>query len=260
MAPLDAIRDSLDDVPEQYRELYKEDDSGKYRLDVQGVEFPDEVQGLKSALEKERERRKEAEKERAKYESVDIDQYRALLEEREKREEEQAAKRGEFDKLLQKKQSEWEKRLEQERESAQALEAQVLGLIRDNEARKALEQAEANVDLLLPHVLERVNVIAEDDGKRRAVVLNDEGVPRLNDDGDEMSISELVAEMAESDRFRAAFPGKVKSGGGSATTSAGRANSSPFGPDADLDAKVAFISEKGINAYKEALGLQPPPK
>lgn len=53
---LKAILDSLDSVPEGLREHYKKDEtSGKYRLDADGVE---DVTGLKSALEKERNERK----------------------------------------------------------------------------------------------------------------------------------------------------------------------------------------------------------
>lgn len=49
---LKAVLDSLDGVPEALHEHYKKDDaSGKYRLEADGVE---DVSGLKSALEKER--------------------------------------------------------------------------------------------------------------------------------------------------------------------------------------------------------------
>jgi len=52
---LKAILDSLDSVPEGLKEHYKKGDDGKFRLDAEGVE---DVTGLKSALEKERNERK----------------------------------------------------------------------------------------------------------------------------------------------------------------------------------------------------------
>jgi len=251
--PLDAIVDSLEGVPEQYRELYAERD-GKYRLDVQGVEFPDEVQGLKSALQKEREAAKEAQARLKAYGEIDPDTVRKLMSEREKQEDELAAKRGEFDKLLAKKEAKHTEALEAERQRVASLEKQVLGLVRDQEARKALEQAGANVDLLLPHVLSRVEVI-EQDGARKAVVLGDEGAPRLNDEGNEMSISELVAEMANSERYRAGFPAQVAQGGGAANNGAGRA-SGGFDPRSATDAeKAAFIAKNGRDAFLKALGV-----
>lgn len=257
MAPLDAVVDSLDGVPEQYRELYQEAD-GRYRLDVQGVEFEENVKGLKSALQKEREAAKEAAQRLKQYEGFDPDEYHALKEAASKREDEEAAKRGEFDKLLQKKEEAYRKQLEQEQQTRTALESQVLGLIRDQEARTALARAGANVDLLLPHVLKMVDVV-EEDGQRKAVVLGEKGAPRLNDEGAHMTISELVAEMAESEVYRAAFPGTVANGGGAAGNSAGRAEKIA-GPDADWQAKADFIEKKGLNAYLDQRGLRLPTK
>jgi hypothetical protein len=57
---LKAVLDSLDSVPEAHRELYKKHDDGKFRLDAEGVEFEENVRGLKSALEKERDEKKTA--------------------------------------------------------------------------------------------------------------------------------------------------------------------------------------------------------
>ena len=254
MSPLEAKVDDIESVPEQYRDLYEQSDSG-YRLQVKGVEFPEDVEGLKSALQKERQAAKEAAQRLKQLEGVDLDEYKALRAEREKKEEENAAKRGEFEKLIQKKEAAWNEQVEQERKRAQSLEAQVLGLVRDQEARKALEQAGANVKLMLPHVLERVQVIDED-GARKAVVLNEEGAPRLNDDGKHLSISELVAEMAEQEEYLGAFPAKVGKGGGAAASSAGRANAG-FDPKQASDAeKAAFIRENGFAAWSQLLGAK----
>jgi hypothetical protein len=55
---LKATLDTLDGLPEAFHEHYKKDEAtGKYRLDAEGVE---DVTGLKSALEKERNERKTA--------------------------------------------------------------------------------------------------------------------------------------------------------------------------------------------------------
>lgn len=256
---LDAVVDSLEGVPEQFHELYQQKDDGKYRLDVAGVEFPEDVQGLKSALEKERVAKKEAEKRLSSFADIDLDEYHALRADKDKREEELAAKRGEFDKLLTKKDEQHRKTLSEKDAALEALSAQLDKLIREDEAIRALGRADADVDLLLPHALARTGVVVDDDGKRRAIVLNDDGAPRLNDDGNEMTISELVAEMEKDDRYKAGFGSGLRSGGGSAArSSAGRAKSSPVGPDADLDTKLAYIEKHGLAGYKEALGLQPP--
>ena len=56
--PLQLIVDTLDAVPENLRSLYSESD-GKFRLAVDGLE---DTAGLKSALQKEREAARAAEK------------------------------------------------------------------------------------------------------------------------------------------------------------------------------------------------------
>ena len=58
---LPAYIDRLDDVPEAFRAHYVPTDDGKFRLDAEGIE---DVSGLKSALEKERDRRREVMAER----------------------------------------------------------------------------------------------------------------------------------------------------------------------------------------------------
>lgn len=255
--PLDAVVDTLDSVPEALRDHYKQDGE-RYKLDVAGVEFPEDVAGLKSALQKEREAAKSAAKRLQDLDGIDVGRYKELLAAEEKREEAEAAKRGEFDKILARNREKWEADLAAERESRSTVEGQLTALIRDNEARKALEGHKADVDLLLPHVLDKVQVIVGDDGQRRTVVRGAEGAPRMNDEGKEMTISELVAEMAQSDRYAAGFPATVKKGGGAAANGAGRASGGSFDPRTATDAeKVAFIGKHGRAKFLEALGATP---
>lgn len=254
---LDAVVDDIEGVPEQARDFYTQTEDGKYRLDVSGVEFPEDVQGLKSALEKEREAAKQYKSQLRQFENIDLSEIQALKEAEQKRQDELAARRGEFDKLLEKKQAKWQEELQSRDTRVKELEGRISDLLRDQEARKALAAHEANVDLLLPHVLGKVSLI-EEDGRHLAVVVGDEGAPRLNDDGAYMTISQLVAEMAEDKRYAGAFPATVKTGGGATTTgSAGRATNNIAGPDADIGAKVKFIQEKGLEAFRDQLGMKP---
>lgn len=77
--PLQFTIDSLENVDEAMRGLYAEHD-GKFRLDVDGIE---DVSGLKTALEKERNLAKEYKKQKGeldvKYKDIDPDKYRAIL-------------------------------------------------------------------------------------------------------------------------------------------------------------------------------------
>lgn len=70
MAKLNAEIGSLDEVPEAAREFYAEH-QGAYRLQVDGVEFPDEVAGLRSALEKLKRERNQLREDLKAYEGIE---------------------------------------------------------------------------------------------------------------------------------------------------------------------------------------------
>jgi len=205
---------SLDDVDEAYRDLYVKD-GDRYRLDADGVE---DVSGLKSALEKEKDERRKAKAQLAKFADIDLDEwaeYKKAMEEAEKK----AAKdEGDFKALeeqLKAKHAETVSKLE---ERNKALEANLRTHLVDAAATKAILAAggvDATVTLLLPHVSRRTQVVDED-GTLVARVVTDDGKVRIGDDkGNPMTVDQLVSEMKESDAYGQAFPPQGKSGGGS---------------------------------------------
>ena len=95
--PLQLTVDTLDAVPENLRSLYSEAD-GKFRLAVDGLE---DTAGLKSALQKEREAARTAEKQAKAWMALGKtpEEIAALVDAQRKAEEDRALKGGEFDKL-----------------------------------------------------------------------------------------------------------------------------------------------------------------
>lgn len=248
---LQAVLDSLDDVPEALREFYTESEDGKFRLDVTGVEFPDEVKGLKSALKKERERRKElADRVATIPEGFDAHRWQELLDAEEARERQAAEKKGEWEKLRDKLQEKHEKQLADKDGVIHSLERQLEDLLVDNVARDAITKAEASVTLLLPHVKQRTKVI-EENGKKRPIVIDSKGERRLNDAGADMTIEELVVELGEDTDFAMAFaPSGATGGGASGRSGAGGATSVRSRADLATEAdKAAFITKHGVDAF-----------
>lgn len=72
---LKLIVDTLEGIPEAQQALYTKTTDGKFRLDVDGVE---DVSGVKSALQKEREARSALEKKLKDYDGVDLEELRKL--------------------------------------------------------------------------------------------------------------------------------------------------------------------------------------
>jgi hypothetical protein len=113
-------------LPEAQRGLYVEKD-GKFALDVEGVE---DTAGLKSALEKERKAAREADRIRKelekKFEGIDPDEVKKILEKMGSDEERQLLKDGKIDQVV-------EKRMEKQR---LALEKQIREAQKERDAER----------------------------------------------------------------------------------------------------------------------------
>lgn len=123
---LQIILENLEGLDDSIKALYRQDDNGKYRLDVDGIE---DTGGLKSALEKERIAKREAERQRKaleeKYHGIDLEQYKVIMDKFSTDEETGLLKAGKidevFDKRTERMRAEHEKTLKQlseERDSA----------------------------------------------------------------------------------------------------------------------------------------------
>lgn len=212
---LKARYDSLEDVPEDVRQYYVESD-GAYELDVDGV-VP------KAKLDEFRDNNIRLKKELERMEGVDPERYQALLAEQKKREREDAERRGEYERLLGETKEEYEQRIAAKDELLAKRDAQLKQILRDQAVSAELDRAGIRAGLksvALPY-MERYVRTEERDGEVRTVVVDADGKPRLNKNGDEMALADFVAEFRESEAGAALFEGTVGRGSG-ATGSAGR--------------------------------------
>lgn len=218
--PLSAVVDALDGVPETLRDEYEQRADGKFALKVlKGYEPPEAIGGLKSALQKERERAANEERQRKQLEErfagVDPDRIQQLLDAERQREEETAKKAGEFDKLRQQMVEQHTRELGKRDEQAKRLQSRLERQLIDAEATRTLADQKGNVTLLMPHIKARTKVV-ERDGDYAVVVVDEQGNPRVNAKGEPLTINELVGEMRTSDVFASAFAASGNSGTGGA--------------------------------------------
>lgn len=154
---LKRILDTLEGLDEATAKLYKKGEDGKFHLEVE--EEPND--GLKSALQKERERANAAEKalkERERLES----------ETKEKQEREAAEKRGEYDKLR----AQDLETIKKEREAREALESKLRNGAIERAALEALTASGAIPKALLPHVLPNLEAVPDGDNFKVTVKAN----------------------------------------------------------------------------------------
>ena len=203
--------DTLDDVPENLRSLYSESD-GKFRLAVDGLE---DTAGLKSALQKEREAARTAEKQSKAWMALGKtpEEIAALVDAQRKAEEDRALKGGEFDKLKAQMNEQHKAELAKKDSAVVAMRAQLERHLVDAQATTAITDLKGVPTLLLPHVKAAVKVV--EDGDNFAVrVVDANGNPRVNGKGDFLSIRDLVDEMRQNEVFGRAFEPTGATGSG----------------------------------------------
>lgn len=251
---LKATVESLEQVEEQYRGLYEERD-GVFRLSVEGVEFEDDVKGLRSALEKERKARRDAEKRLGSLPAdFDPEKWAELTEAQKRAEEDKAKQAGKWDDWKKQLQEQHAKELRERDEKLGTLQSRLNNLLVTSVAAQEIAKLEGSTKLLMPHI-ERMTKVVDVDGEPVARVVDEHGQERLGKSGEPMTIAELVSEMRESDDFAAAFKGSGASGGGAAGRSAaggsGRGRVRTKADLNDWEKKAAFIEEHGAKAYAE---------
>lgn len=205
--PINLSWDSRDAIPEQMRDVAVERD-GKWIFEA---ETSEDVQGLKKALDDERKRRAQAEKQAKQFEGIDAEKAKQLLDETHKAEEEKAKAAGQWEN--------WKAQMTaQHNQEKQTLTEQIAALERDlNEqmvtatAMQAIAAEKGVAALLLPHIGAKVVI---DNGKREVRILDASGNVRYGKNGQPLTIAERVQEMKADPIFGRAFEATGAGGSG----------------------------------------------
>ncbi len=266
---LEPVLESLEGIPEDFHENYEEGEDGKYHLalvkDFVPKDKVEDVTGLKSALQKERQNAKSFAQQlkefQEKYGDIDPDEVKELRDARAKAEEEKAKAEGRWDDLKKQLNEAHQKDLAKKDQVIEGLKKTLERHLVDGQAATAINQASGS-DLLLPFVKERVKVVQEDNGEFAVRVVDEHGNPKVNGQGDYMSINDLVGEMREQERYAALFKAPINGGGGGTPPNEGEGTGRPpagkgggsIPKDVKRSAlsvkdKVAFIREHGKEAY-----------
>lgn len=204
--------ESQDAVPKEYQGLYKAGEGGKLKLDEKLAKKLD-VSGLQKALKAERTLKGEAEKQLGAYRALgSLEEIQAKIEAAKDDGDSAGAKRLEKMKKELVESHEKEKQvLLKERDE---LRGTVDSYLIDSEATSALAELKGSPKLLLPHVRSSVKVVKEKDGRYYARVVDKDGDPRVNGQGQPLTIKDLVGEMKKSSDYAMAFEASGNSGGG----------------------------------------------
>ena len=218
---LQPVMDSLDDIPDEFRENYEPTDDGKFKLTIAGLvpeKDADQFEELKGALTKQRndaatEKRKRQEVESALEALGGLEGIQELKAQQEEAERNRLEKKGEWDQLRQQMQEQHEAELEKERAKTRKLKGQLDREIRGRQVMEAIAKHDGNPTLLQPILMQATALAGDDDENLRVEVLKD-GVKLVDGDGNDLSVEGYVERLREDEAFAGAFKGTGHSGGG----------------------------------------------
>lgn len=221
-----AILDSLEGVEESLHSMYKEAD-GRYVLDVEGMVSEDDIethektQGLKSALDKERQARKDLEKRSRELENKagkvtdeDLEELGQLRELKRKAEEEKRRREGEFDKWRDEINNEHKSTLEKRDGVIQSLQSQIREDRIGRQIAEACAEHGAPTQLMQAYIEKHVKSAFDDDGKLQVSVIDNDGTGMIDNEGKPLGISGFVKKLSDSKDFGQYFASTMKNGGG----------------------------------------------
>lgn len=217
--------------------------------DTTTAQASDDLSGLKSALQKERERARELEKKAKVYDGLGLspDEIADLKAKQERAEEERAKAAGEWDALREKLSNQHKSELEKLQEQINAISVSEHEARVESGLKSALMEAGVTEEgaSILPDILKTRAKIETVDGKRVVKVLDTDGTPMIGKDGRDASLSDLVAQVTE--KYPSLFKAQTKPGSGTPPggNAAGRSNSQTV-PASQLDGmspqqKAAFF-------------------
>jgi len=230
--------EDADEIPEALREHYAENDDGLHVLQLEGANgwAVEDVSKLRSTLGKLKDAEKKARGELQGFRQLerspeDIQAALQQLEEQQANGQDEseriAALRRELEQVRSASQQELQKATQPLQEKLDRRTDQVRNLIRDNALTQAIASRGGKPKVLMPALKEQLHVEEDDNGNLMAVVVDDEGTPRVTGkDLQPMGIDALVDEYQADPDWAGAFPGTNNSGGG-APPSQGRPSGTP---------------------------------
>jgi len=192
---LKRVVQDINEVEEQYRSLYEKQDDGTFRLQLEDDE---NVDGLKSALEKERKARRDAEKSLKetveKYKDIDPDKAREAQKKLQELQEKQLLDEGKVDELVVARTERMKADFESQREALQAKIKELDGQLQDRTQQlgavkidKVITDAVAAVGAVrkgaMADALSRARAVWKINDAGEAVALNPDGGTIYGSDG-----------------------------------------------------------------------------
>ena len=264
--PLKAVLENVEDLDEVTRGLYKEAD-GRFILDVEGMVSEDEIeshektQGLKSALDKERQSRRDFEKKVKELESKtgdftaeDLAELEELRDVKRKAEEERRRQTGEFDKWRDEINSEHAQTLAKKDEFISRLQETIRSDRVGRQIAEACAEHGAPTALMDAYIKQHVKSSFDDEGNLK-IEIDHPDISGLDEQGQPISIGGFVKKLADHKEFGQYFASKQKSGAGTppADRDGGKGGNPGETPGNEPDPATMTPSQKRMHDIRQKI-------
>ena len=243
MAALPHEAATLEGIDEKYHALYAETD-GKFVLDDNVRE---DTSGLKSAIEKERERANAASEKLKAFEGFDPEEYKSYKEQQQALKEKKLIDAGKFEELYEERAKPLKDELAKRDQQINELSGQVTKFMLTDKLQAAAIEAGAEEKALTDIIARARSIWQLRDGK--PVAMTSDGVALGGKDGNPIEMTEWMTGLRED----APHLFKTSSGGGG-RHGAGSNGTVPVNKkrsEMRLEEKTAYIREHGQEAYNK---------
>lgn len=256
------VVDSLETVPESLRGNYEEREGRFYLSGEIEIETPETITGLKSALDNERDQAKKRGERLKLFEGIDPEAARAALEAQRTAEHDKAMSKGDFEKLRNQMVEDHTRKMEAATARITKREDQIKKVLRTNAATAAIAANRGKVKALLPHVLDALHPVEDEETGEWDVQVMEKGKVKHNTRGEPMTPEEFVASLRDIDDFKALFDGTGMSGSNASGSGERKRNGKVVISRADAQNvatfrrlnKEAADAGKSFNEYVEIVG------
>ena len=242
---------TLDGLEDSIKALYRKTDTG-YVLDADG-EPADEVAGLKSALQKEKQEMLELKQKLDGLSKNELAELKRLKKVAEEAERERLERDGNWEAVKSQMLKKHQEELEAVNSRVAGLQGQLERVLVDQAALEAITSNKGNPKLLLPIVKASLRLV-EENGQQVVRVVNAQGQPIVaNAKGDAMTIAGYVESLRAEPDYQAAFAASGASGGGSQSGASGGVDPRKPVSQWSAEEKRTFIEKNGMDAWRDVV-------
>lgn len=161
---------------------------------------------------------------------VDPETVKAWKQERDEEELRKAEEEGRYQEIIEKTRNEATSKVSQAQQERDAMKAQLESYLVDKNLTEAIAAEEGIPKLLQGIAKQYVKTVQDESGAYRTVVVDDDGMPRKNDAGNDMDVRELVQSFKTDPDLAYAFKAPKVSGNGSDSQASNTPPSKKPGP------------------------------